>query len=618
MILNDLEIVTADWETYYDQDYSLRNKEYNTSEYIRDPKFRAHCIGLKVGSGETQVFWYDEIQPALDAIDWSRSAMLCHHTHFDGLIFAHHYGIVPAFYLDTLSMARGLHNNQISMGLDKVGEFYGIGNKLPNVLGRMKGHVTIPDELRADATAYTKMDVDLCYALGRAMLKVYPESELRLIDNTVRMFTVPALEVDLDRVEQELEREVLEKARLVEACGLDVDELQSAGKLAAALQNLGVDPPRKISPRTGEETFAFSVQDEDFVGLGVHPDERVRQVIAARLAVKSTLGETRAKRFLKAGADGAKLPVYLNYCGAHTTRWSGGNKLNLQNLPRGGELRKSLRAPAGQMVVVADSAQIEARILGWIAGQDDLLAIFRENGDPYCALASEIYGREITKADKQERFVGKVARLGLGYQMGAKRFQGTLALGLMGPPVEMSIEEATKVVRAYRRLNPNIVKLWNLMERTLEHMVLKRVNGVRDDYTVIRPGVLEYDEQSIWLPSGLGLHYPDLKGEYDPVREKMTNFSFRATKEFVPIYGGLLTENVTQALARVVIGEQLLSIAEKWRVVTMTHDEVVTLAPKEKAEECLDDMLRIMSTPPAWCADLPLGAEGGFDVVYSK
>lgn len=613
-----MKIVTLDFETYFDSTYSLRNKDYNTSDYIRDPQFYVHCVGIKHSSNETEVFWDEDVEPALREIDWSKSALLCHHTQFDGFILAERYGIVPMFYLDTLSMARALHNNQIKMGLDSVGEFYGIGNKLQNVLSKMKGHRVIPDTLRPDATAYTKMDVDLCYALARAMMKVFPEAELRLIDLTIRMFTQPALRVDLVRVQKELDREIQEKAALVQAAGVSPEELQSAGKLAQVLADLGVDPPRKISPRTGEETFAFSQQDEDFVALGSHPDERVRKVVAARLAIKSTLGESRAQRFLRAGDQGRALPVYLNYCGAHTTRWSGGNKLNLQNLPRGGELRKSLLAPPGQAVVVADSAQIEARILGWLARQEDLLAIFREKGDPYCALATEIYGREITKADKLERFVGKVARLGLGYYMGARRFQGTLALGLMGPPVDLPIEECQRIVRAFRRTNPMIVKLWDRMDRTLEHMVMKRVNGVRDDYTVIMPGVLEYDEQSIWLPNGLGLHYPDLKGEYDPVREKMSNFSFRATKEFVTIHSGLLTENVTQALARVVIGEQMLAIADKWQVVTMTHDEVVALAPKEKAEECLDDMLRIMATPPAWAPDLPLGAEGGFDVIYSK
>lgn len=637
----DLEqVVTLDFETYYDSKYSLRSKQYNTSEYIRDPQFKAHCVGIKLGSGETKVYWEEEIGPALQAIDWEKAYLLCHHTNFDGLILSHHYGVVPAFYLDTLSMARALHNNQIreGNGLDAVAGFYGVGNKLPSILGKMKGHRTIPSDLRDDADAYTKMDVDLTFAIFKTMLQVYPHSELRLIDITCRMFCDPIFGVDLARVEIELAKELAEKREKVLLCGAALDPkrppdqewtdeevveilgtLQSAGRLAAALRELGVEPPTKISARTEQVTYAFSLQDEDFIALGSHENPRVRALVDARIAVKSTLGETRARRFLKAGEGGQRLPVYLNYCGAHTTRWSGGNKLNLQNLPRGGELRKSILAPPGHVIVVADSAQIEARVNAWLAGQEDLLAAFRIGADIYSAFAGEIYGHQVNKKDHPDkRFLGKVCILGLGYGMGWKKFQGVLALGMMGPPMDISAEEARKIVNLYRSKYPFVKALWRRFDDVLFKMFMKRVNNIRDDYTVFRPGVLEFDEQSIWLPNGLGLHYPDLRGEYDPERDIMTNYTYKAGKEYTKIYGALLVENVVQALARTIVAEQMLEISDKWRIGTMTHDEVVAIAPKEKAEECLEDMLRIMGTPPAWCSDLPVAAEGGFDVIYSK
>lgn len=621
MRVNLDKIVTLDFETYYDNEYSLKSKELNTSEYIRHPRFKAHCVGIKIGNEPTQVYWEDQVKTALHSIDWTTHAVLCHHTQFDGLILSHHYGIIPAFYFDTMSMARAMHSNQIRSGhgLDSVAAFYGVGNKLPNVLGKMKAHLVIPEELRPEADEYTKTDVDLTLAVFRAMAGVFPDDEFRLIDQTMRMFCDPVFFVDLPRVETELERELAEKQAKVEACGFDIDELMSAGKLAAALRSLGVEPPMKVSQRTNLETYAFSLQDEDFIALGAHEDPRVRALIAARLAVKSTLGETRARRFIKAGSDGHKLPVYLNYCGAHTTRWSGGNKLNLQNLPRGGELRKSLVAPPGHVIVVCDSAQIEARTLAWFANQQNLLKAFADGEDVYSKFASDIYKFEVNKKEHPtERFVGKTSVLGLGYGMAAPKFQGTLALGLMGPPVEIPLAKAREIVSLYRRTYPHIRALWMKMDGVLETMMYKRVSPKKDDYVVLREGVVEYDEQSLWLPNGLGLHYPELKGEFDEFTHSFRNYSYRAGKEFVNIYGGLLTENLIQALARVIVGEQLLEISDKWRVATMTHDEVVAIAPKEKADECLEDMLRIMSTPPKWASDLPLAAEGGYDVVYSK
>jgi hypothetical protein len=630
----DLErVVAVDFETYFDKEYSLRSKEYNTSEYIRDPLFQVHCVGIKIGSAPTKVYWYDDVEPALREIDWSTHYQLSHHTHFDGMILSHHYGIYPAFYLDTLSQSRALHNCSTRMSLDAIASLYGIGNKLPSVLSKMKGHRVIPDELRADATAYTATDVDLNSIIYRMQAPVFPEAELRLIDLTVRMFVDPIFEVDLNLAQEELEAEIAEKAAKVAACGFDVDELQSAGKLAEVLRSLGVEPPMKISKRTKLETFAFSQQDEEFMALGAHEDERVRLVIEARLAVKSTQGETRARRFIKAGSDGRKLPAYLNYCGPHTTRWSGGDKNNLQNLERGGRLRRSIKAPPGHAVVVADSAQIEARTNAWFWEENELVEAFRSGADIYSRFATEIYGHEVNRKRKElvdgvetypdfgKGFVGKVSILGLGYQMGPPRFQGTLALGIMGPKVDISLQLARHIVyNVYRKRYKKIVGGWRICEGVLYRMFMKRIARKTEEYhTFGRNNLLAYDNQSIWLPNGLGLHYPDLKGEVtNEETGEVGNYSYRAVNEYPHIYGGLLTENIIQALARVIVAGQMLEISDRWRVAMMSHDEIVCIAPKRKAEECLHDMIRVMSSPPAWAADLPLAAEGGFDQVYSK
>jgi DNA polymerase family A len=634
------QIVTLDFETYYSSEYSLRSKALNTSEYIRHSEFKAQCVGIKLN--DQPVVWYRDrdIQSALDAIDWSATGLLCHHTAFDGLVLSHHYGIVPAFYLDTLSMARALHSNAIGASLDEVARFYNLGNKLPNVLDKTKGVRDLPDDLMQQLGQYCAVDVELCKLIFTKMIQGFPQSELELIDLTVRMFCDPVLHIDIPRVEKELEREIKEREQLIADSGTDIKSLSSSDKFAAELRKLGIDPPTKISPTTNKGTWAFSKTDLDFIDLKTHHDERVRKLVAGRLAAKSTIGESRANRFLSVGKDNKKLPVYLNYFGAHTGRWSAGNKMNLQNLKRGGELRKSIIAPEGHVIVVADSAQIEARVTAWLAEDAELLTLFAEKADVYKHMASEIYQIPTDTVTKDQRFIGKIAVLGLGYGMGHAKFQHTLATGAMGPAVELSTDECMRIVKMYRLKRMQITWLWHNMELMLHRMIGKREGTL---------GPLWNDNQyRIWLPNGLYLQYPFLSADWDNINEKYVDFRYYdyeagvrrimggkvSKEEGKRIYGGLATENVVQALARIIVGDQMLRIAnnlketsgvpvagsgpEYRRVVTMTHDEVVVCVPAAEADDTLKMMLREMSTALPWCSDIPLSAEGGYDVNYSK
>lgn len=626
MRLDLSKVVVLDWETYYDQDYSLRSKDLNVSEYIQDPRFIEHCVGIKEGDGPTRVVWYEDIKPAIRALDLPNKYLLAHNCSFDGAILHEHHGIIPALYLDTMGYAQALHGNVSRVSLDAIARLYGLGNKLPNVLSKMKGHRVIPEELREAATAYTAMDVDLCYAIFKRMIEIYPEDEVLLCDWTCRQFCDPVLFVDIPRATAELERERARKKELIDKTGLDEDQLQSAAKFAAQLQALGIEPPMKISARTKLPTFAFSQQDEEFMDLVTHEDERVRDLVRARLAAKSTIGETRAERFVKVGNK--PLRVGYRYAAAHTLRWGGTNRQNLQNLekeerdennvpvPNTGELRKSIIAPINHVLVVADSKQIETRVLAWLAGQTDLLELFRANGDPYCALATSVYGRTITPADRDERAVGKAAQLGLGFYMGAKRFQATLAMGILGPKMDLPFEFCLAVVQTYRRKNHMIAALWRDMDSILYRMLMKKAYGKPYEGTEYK--VLEYDSETIWLPNGMGLHYPDLRAEWNSRKDRFEDYTYRQNKTFEYIHCGLLTENVVQALARMIIAEQLLRINAKYRVLLTTHDELVCLARDEEADECLRFMIEQMSIPPAWAPDLPLGAEGGYARNYSK
>ena len=631
------DVLTLDFETFYSTEYSLTKKQYNTSSYIRDPQFKVHCIGLKDGRKPT--VWYpgEDTAKVLKKYGADKRPVMAHNMPFDGFIMSDRYGIIPPFYLCTLSMARGLHGTLGRNDLDTVSRLYGRAGKVaPKNLKKVKGLRDLPEDLMEGLAEYMCGDVDECYAIGKMQLEVYPQAELDVIDWTVRQFCDPVLRVDPKLIEEELEDEISGKAskrRVVAAMKsitgmLSVspdqtdqaitDMLQSADKFAAALEALGVDPPLKMN-KNGEIAYAFAKNDLGFQNLLEHEDDRVVALVEARLATKSTIGETRARRMLE--LVGKPVPVAYNYCGAHTTRWSGGNKLNFQNFQRQGyledkspdpttaRLRRSILAPKGHVLVVADSAQIEARVLAWLAGQDDLLEAFATGQDVYKRMAAQIYGIDIEDVTKDQRFIGKIAVLGLGYGMGWKKFQATLAMGTMGPAVFISEQEARRIVTMYRKAADKIVKMWAHAEYILTEMINKREGEYK---------CLEWDDQTIWLPNGLGLHYYALNAKFDPDRDKFTDFQYRERGHYRKIYGGLCVENIVQALARVFIAECMLEIKKKYRVVMTTHDELVAIAAKKEAKACEAFMRKVMTTPPKWAPGLPLGVESGFDVCYSK
>jgi DNA polymerase len=419
----------------------------------------------------------------------------------------------------------------------------------------------------------------------------------------------------------------------------------SSEKFADLLRAEGVDPPRKISPswmkkpaseRRDEDkyTYAFAKDDEKFINL---PDDvealsaglnlakvadvkklaarqaRLRSLVDCRLAVKSTTNITRAQRFLTAGANGMPLPCGYAYFRAHTGRWGGNNKMNMQNLTRGGELRMSILAAAGHLICTVDSGQIEARVNAWLWGQNDLLDAFRASDlgtgdDAYCRFASLVYGRRITKADKDERFLGKVCVLGLGFQMGAAKLQLTLAKGALGgPPIFLSLAECKAIINTYRRANNKIRDGWDVCKGIIEDMAAGRTGA---------HGPISWEANTIWLPNGMALKYPDLRKRQN--EEGWDEWTYQSGDQRKKIYGGLLCENLVQALARIIVGSQMLAISRKYRVVMTTHDEVSAHVKARLGPTAFAFMQKVMKTPLEWCKDIPLNCEGGFDVNYSK
>lgn len=993
-------LVTVDLETYFDVDYTLR--KLSTSEYVRDPRFKFQMVGIKIGRKPTKIYDGKKGVAALKAIDWKTHDLLCHNTAFDGFALSHYLGIKPRRYYDTLSMARGLHSNEIDGDLDSVAKFYGGAGKIDGFLEKTKGVRDWSPALFKEGSVYCAQDNDECFRIFTEMAPKLPADEIELIDLIIRMFCDPVLKVDIPRVEKEYARELERREKLLfgvadpvdyDVGGMRYDEaffkkyvLKTGAEraleglersmqivkrlignnewLADQLRSMDIEPPRKLSPawlklpadqkaeqKDKQWAYAFAKDDLAFVNLPddvdswrgrLNPNKqkdvlaiaakryRLECLVNARLAVKSTGNITRAERFLEAGKDGMPLPVGYAYSRAHTHRLGGNNKMNMQNLARGGELRMSILAPPGHHICVADSGQIEARVNGWLWGQDDLLQAFvaadqnPTGPDAYTDFAEQIYYRPITKSDKTERFVGKVciaenelvltqrglvpiqlistedwlwdgvewvqhdglidqgiqhvitydgltatpdhevftedgrivplgqaasemARLqrtgiegqgirfsddhvvadsprkrlsvrigqmrpdwyyeadvsqqlevgqddflsqerqtpnsecsspwpairrdrgpmqqpekqtvgelwrsgnqvfvqdpdgvhhlgvkapssfelqgrgdrpseqrralptresafsvsdtklpqqtvlgvcsndtrpssysgvekpvlsyrdlstgaarddcrtdyeecerrsssqtqelalnrratrvydianagprrrftvsgtlvlncvlGLGYQMGAPKLQITLAKGALGgPPVFFDLQTCHRIVNTYRMKNYKIRDGWSLCTRIIEDMAAGRTGSHK---------CLVWEKDTLWLPNGMSLKYPGLKLERNE-ETGWDEWSYQVKDYRAKIYGGLLCENIVQALARIIVMSQMLVINRKYRAVMTTHDEVAALAKIREADKCTAFMIKTMRTPLKWCADLPLNAEGGHDVNYSK
>jgi DNA polymerase I-like protein with 3'-5' exonuclease and polymerase domains len=606
-----MDIITIDFETYYDRDFSLT--KLTTEEYIRSDRFEVIGISVKVNNNGTE--WasgtHEQIRQWLqESFRWSDSLVLAHNTLFDGAILNWRFGINPRAWLDTLCMGRAIHGVEVGGSLKALAERYGLGEKGTEVLNALgKGRLDFSEAELARYGDYCINDVELTYKLFSRLARKFPKQELKIIDTTLRMFIEPRLELDTTLLASHLEQIKIIKGDLLSASGVDKSDLMSSDKFAELLRGLGVTPPTKISPTTNKPTYAFSKTDQEFLALADHPDGRVQTLVAARLGNKSTLEETRTQRFIDIASRGS-LPVPIRYYAAHTGRFGGDDKINLQNLPTRGtnanQLKKAIVAPKGYTIIDADSSQIEARVLAWLAGQDDLVTAFANREDVYKKMASAIYGIAESDVDKSQRFVGKTTILGAGYGMGALKFQ--VQLKNMG--VEVELDEAKRIIDIYRRTNNSIVALW----RQAQVMLTKLSQG--DTAPLGRAGVLEVvpEDSAIKLPSGLLMRYDDLQFEQDD--KKGIQFHYKTRRGRTKIYGGKVIENVCQAIARCIIAEQMLRIAKKYKVVLTVHDAIAVCVRDVEADEAQAYVEKCMRWVPAWAEGLPVNCESGAGKSY--
>ena len=642
--------LVVDFETrWHSKEYTL--SKMTTEEYIRSPKFKAFGIGVKF-LGEEGSMWipHAKIPKFLKRIDWSQTALLAHNAQFDVAILSWVYGVKPAFIYDSLSMARALRGVEVGNSLAKLAQEFGLPDK-GRAVHNTNGLEELTPEIEQELADYCLHDVFLCEEVFNRLVVGYPETELKLIDMTLRMFTEPVLGLDKEMLSDAIIDEREKRESLLEQLAIDEASLASNPQFAEVLRTLGVEPPTKVSKTTGKEAFAFAKSDAMFQALLNGSNENVALVCEARLKVKSTLERTRAQRFLDIAGRGT-LPVPLNYYGAHTGRWSAskGSSLNLQNLKRGSFLRKSICAPKGYTLVVADLSQIEPRVLAYLADYKELLNIFASGQDAYAAFGAQMFGiPNLSKETHPDlRQSAKSALLGCGYGMGWASFAAQLLTGFLGAPptrydkafarvlgvsaedinsfisYERNLElmagipntctpsellvhcvSAKKIIDKYRSAAEPVQSLWTLCNELVGYSLSK---GKPYKYKCIT-----FDKESILLPSGLSLRYPALRSKVENNKAQWI-YGEHGKK----LYGGKLVENIVQAVARCVMTDGMLRIQERYKCVLTVHDEAVVLVPEDEVEQAEPWVLAQMTADPWYMPGIPLDAETGSATRYGE
>lgn len=651
-----MKAIVLDFETFFGDGYSLSLKNITTESYIRDPKFKVHGVGIKIDGGPSKWVTARLVKPVLDKLELHKHMVIGHNLPFDGSILGWHYGIYPKLYVDTLALSRALvgpHSTrhglkyvaQLLCGMTKMDELsksYNIRDLSPALEARIAEYcVGAPRyvEATSDVAGHWEAgDTELTWAVFKKLMPHFPRQEIMAMDWTVRVFTDPKLLLDTDMLQQYIEELKVQKQQALEDAGLTTREiLMSNPKFAAALENLGVTPPTKIT-KTGRVTFAFAKTDEGLKDLLEHENPTVQALVAARLEHKSTIEETRATLYHSASLRGF-WPVGYNYAGAQVTQRYSGNKGgggNPQNLKRGGTLRRCIYAPEPYVLGVADLSQIEARITLWlgmqISGPDGeeakALKVMEQGGDIYGWFGTRIYSKPINKKDTPaERQVSKSAVLGLGFGMGPDRFiEYCKQSNIYG----ITPEFAEFIVGLYRNTFTGVRAFWKQCTKAVNGMMQGVIDtplpmqGVSLVTTCLDP---IFQQPAIRLPNGLCIKYPGLS------KNGEGEVTYLDGAKTVKLFGGKVTENIVQAVAALVMREQKIELHKYYPVQMTTHDELVSLVPEQDDDikewnetkgklevvtlgPYTELVTKIMTKPVPYLPGLPLGIEASTAIRY--
>lgn len=626
-----MDILFYDYETRWSRKEGHSVGKQNPVEYVMDSRTEVQVLTFAWNNDPVGVIIGENMIGNWFGLNEKRianSMMVAHNGNgFDHMITQWRFGIKPMMWGDTLCMGKPLFGKTAGGSLKALAEELKVGKKgsleATNTEGLYVKEWTSAQ--RESVKDYAKIDTELCRAIFKKMLPHTPIHEMKLIDLTARMAVDPGFEVDTKLLESALVEERARKQDALRSIAniLEIDDLEimqkalmSNAQFSDLLNRLGVETPRKISITTGKETYALAKTDAAFLALQEHENPMVAAAADARLGAKSTILESRLETFLTmANFAGGKMPVGLNYWGASTGRWSGGFKANQQNLPRvdpkepkpSDALRRSLRAPAGHKVVVADLSGIELRVNHFLWKVEESINLYMDDpeADLYKAFASKLYHIPVEDVTKPQRQFAKMCQLGLGYGMFHHKFRITA----QQEGVNLSTEEAAKAVQTWRDVYKDIVEGWNQCEQALSK-IHYGIEGNIDPWGLCQTG------QDIVHTPGSCLRFPLLRNKLDPESKKKF-WVYGKDQHIRKIYGSHMDENIVQHLARNIIAGQMLQIAEVYPIHLTVHDEIVCVVPERQAKDCLYDMLNTMKTAPKWWPEIVLWAEGDIGDTYA-
>lgn len=637
-----MEYIKIDFETYYDKDYSL--KKMTPVEYILDPRFEVIIMSVKRAGREPFCLEGDQIRQFFQLLNPEKTVLISHNALFDMCIVAWHYNFLPKLFSCTLSMARACLGHVLrSLSLESVAAYLGLGIKghaVKNMVGLRAADIKAMGKWQ-EYVDYCNNDSVLCegiwnYLVGNGH---FPANELIVLDMVLRAAIIPQFELDGNALALHHQNIVNDKLNLMNVVGIasgDKSSLMSNPKFAELLIQHGVEPPMKVSPTTGRETYAFSKADKDFTDLEEHPDPMVQALVAARLGVKSTIEETRCERMknisllswpsaflqrlgLLGGPFAGLMPMPLRYSGAHTHRLSGDWKLNVQNFPARAlinHLKRALRARKGHTVLNIDSSQIEARIVAWLCGEHDLMDQFARGLDPYKIFAAKVFGIDTSQVTPEQRFLGKTSILGLGFGLGWVKFKmqvrvkslEALKISGKGSEIMLTDVESSTIVSTYRSTFPGVPNIWKALNNAIPILA-----GRGGSYSI---GPCKFERGRVSLPNGLYLHYHNLRSTPD-------GWVYDYGGKPKRLYGGALLENIVQALARIIVMDAATRIKAKIdhlgiRLALQVHDALVYIPPDEYVASLIPIMEQEMNRPVAWAPGLILAAEAHKGPSYGE
>lgn len=659
------DFVVVDFETYYDKDYSLRKMK--TVEYVEDERFEVLGCGFASFRGdeiETQFSTDpDAIRATVEGAVSAGKIITAFNGFFDFSILYRHYGITPERLADIQFIANHvLGSSQTSGKQNSLAALADrLGHEAKGDLAFMRGVrdpspaelVMLREYAEADARIEACLLEELLPQLSR------PDYELWLMDHTFRLFLERPLRLEEDLLHQVRSQVDQRKADAVACAEVGPDIILSNDKfqkeLADRLEAVGLEVPMKQGKRGMIPALAKS--DPPFIAMRRSKHQPVRDLVLARLEYKSmNTVHRRVEEMLRRHRLGGLSPQY-RYYGAHTGRWQGAGGFNLNNLTQPDRcetkedaevaryVRQAIRPHReGDVFVMADASQVEARTNGWAAGAESFLEPFREGRDIYCEFISDVLGETIRKPTPDDdaetteyltvrRHIGKAAILGLGFNMGAMKFMEALKreprlTDLVGKGKLVDRDFAASLVYGYRDKYAEIPQYW----RDLSDAFMLAVDGREQalgetadgrDLLLFSPipgqrgrGV------ALTLPSGRTLFYRDLRWESKPggteyiARDGTVKETKGGKKELKHgngqrIYGGLLAENVAQAIARDILAGVILGAESRgYPVALHTYDDCTCSVPAERAEECMQALTDLFSTTPSWADDrLPLASE---------